>query len=105
MLELSLNHYIVLSAILFCIGVYGIIFNRKSVIGILIGAEIMLLASSINFVVFSSVLNDITGNLFAIFILGVAAAEVGIGLAILVIYFKSKGNILINELNTIKDEL
>ena len=105
MLELGLNHYIVLSAILFCIGVYGIIFNRKSVIGILIGAEIMLLASNINFVAFSSVLNDITGNLFAIFILGVAAAEVGIGLAILVIYFKSKGNILINELNTIKDEL
>ena len=105
MLELSLNHYIVLSAILFCIGVYGIIFNRKSVIGILIGVEIMLLASNINFVAFSSVLNDITGNLFAIFILGVAAAEVGIGLAILVIYFKSKGNILINELNTIKDEL
>ena len=105
MVELSINHYVILSAVLFCVGVYGLIFNRKSVIGILISTEIMLLASNINFVAFSSILNDITGNLFVIFILGVAAAEVGIGLAILVIYFKSKGNILINELNTIKDDL
>lgn len=105
MTEFSIHHYIILSAILFCVGVYGLIFNRKSVIGILISTEIMLLASNINFVVFSTALHDIAGSLFVIFILGVAAAEVGIGLAILVIYFKSKGNIAINELNIIKDNI
>jgi NADH-quinone oxidoreductase subunit K len=105
MLEVSLMHYVVLSALLFCIGIYGVLFNRKSVIGILISTEIMLLASNINFVAFSSFLQDITGHLFAIFVLGVAAAEVGIGLAILVIYFRSKGNISIKELNTIKDTI
>jgi NADH-quinone oxidoreductase subunit K len=103
--SVSLNHYILLSAILFCIGVYGIIFNRKSVIGVLISVEVMLLGANINFVAFSSFLHEITGHLFAIFVLGVAAAEVGIGLAIIVIYFHSKGNILIKELNTIKDAL
>jgi NADH-quinone oxidoreductase subunit K len=103
MVQISLYNYIILSAILFCIGVYGVIFNRKSVIGILISTEIMLLASNINFVAFSGFFSDIMGHLFAIFILGVAAAEVGIGLAILVIYFHTKGNISIKELNTIKD--
>jgi NADH-quinone oxidoreductase subunit K len=104
-MEVSLNHYIILSAILFCVGVFGLIFNRKSVIGILIATEIMLLSANINFVAFSSFLNDITGVLFVIFVLGVAAVEVGIGLAILVIYFKTKGNILIQDLNTIKDKI
>lgn len=104
-MDISVYNFVILSAILFCIGIYGLIFNRKSVIGILISTEIMLLAANINFVAFSTAFNDITGSLFVIFILGVAAAEVGIGLAILVIYFKSKGNISIKELNTIKDNL
>lgn len=102
-LEVSLMHYITLSAILFCIGVFGILFNRKSLIGVLISVEIILLASNINFVSFSSAFESILGQIFAIFVLGVAAAEVGIGLAIIVIYFRSKGNINITELNLIKD--
>jgi NADH-quinone oxidoreductase subunit K len=105
MTDLSLHHFVILSAMLFCIGIYGLIFNRKSIIGILIATEIMLLAANINFVAFSTEFNDITGSLFAIFILGVAAAELGIGLAILVIYFRSKGNISIKELNLINDTI
>ena len=103
MMDISLNNYVTLSAVIFCIGIYGLIFNRKSIIGILISTEIMLLSANINFVAFSSFLNDILGHLFAIFVLGVAAAEIGVGLAILVIYFNSKGSILIKDINIIKD--
>lgn len=105
MFDVSLNHYIILSAVLFCVGVFGLLFNRKSVIGVLISTEIMLLAANINFVSFSSFLHDVTGQIFAMFVLGVAAAEIGVGLAILVIYFHTKGNIYISELNTIKDTI
>ena len=105
MFDVSLNHYIILSAVLFCVGVFGLVFNRKSVIGVLIATEIMLLAANINFVSFSSFFHDVTGQIFAMFVLGVAAAEIGVGLAILVIYFHTKGNIYISELNTIKDAI
>jgi NADH-quinone oxidoreductase subunit K len=104
-MTVSLLEYNILSALLFSIGIFGILFNKKSIIGILISAEIILLAANINFVAFSSFLQNITGQLFSIFVLGVAAAEIGIGLAILVIYFRSKGNINIEELNTIKDNI
>lgn len=101
--EVSLMHYIILSALLFSIGMFGIVFNRKSLIGILISSELILLAANINFVSFSYSFNNILGQVFTIFTLGVAAAEVSIGLAIIVIYFKHKGDIKITELNTIKD--
>ena len=102
-MSVSILQYNILSFLLFSIGIFGILFNRKSVIGILISSEIILLAANINFISFSTVLHNIMGQLFAIFVLGVAAAEIGIGLAILVLYFRSKGNIKIEELNTIKD--
>ena len=96
-------HYVVLSAILFCIGVFGILFNRKSLIVVLISVELILLAANINFVSFSAAFGNILGQIFTIFVLGVAAAEVSIGLAIIVIYFRSKGDIKITQLNSIKD--
>lgn len=102
-MEVGLFHYNVLSAILFCVGIFGILFNRKSVIGVLIAIEIIFLAANINFVAFSAFLQDITGQVFSLFVLGVAAAEIGVGLAILVIYFKNKSNIQVEEVNTIKD--
>jgi NADH-quinone oxidoreductase subunit K len=103
MLELTLLHYIILGALLFTIGVFGLIFNNKSVVGVLISVEIMLLAANINFIAFASFLENIMGQIFAIFVLGVAAAEIGIGLAIMVIYFRNKGDIKLAEINTIKD--
>lgn len=102
MMEISLEHYLVLAAIIFSIGVFGIFMNRRNVIVILMSVELMLLAVNINFVAFSSYLQDLTGQVFALFILTVAAAEAAIGLSILVIYFRNRGSIAVDDINMMK---
>ena len=102
MMEITLGHYLTVSAILFVIGVLGIFINRKNVIIILMSIELMLLAVNINFVAFSTHLNDMFGQVFAMFILTVAAAEAAIGLAILVIYFRNRGSIAVEDINAMK---
>ncbi|OFW80027.1 MAG: NADH-quinone oxidoreductase subunit K [Alphaproteobacteria bacterium RIFCSPLOWO2_01_FULL_40_26] len=99
---LELNHFIILSALLFCIGVSGIFLNRKNVISLLMSIELMLLSININFVAFSSFLQDLVGQIFAIFVLTVAGAEAAIGLAILVIYFNNRKNIEIESISSMK---
>lgn len=96
------NHFLILSSILFCIGVSGIFLNRKNVISILMSIELMLLSININFVAFSAYLNDLVGQIFAIFVLTVAGAEAAIGLAILVVYFNNKSNIDIKNISSMK---
>lgn len=102
MLEVGLFHYLILAASIFVIGVFGIFLNRKNIIVILMSIELMLLAVNINFVAFSSYLNDLHGQVFAMFILTVAAAEAAIGLAILVTFFRNKGRILVDDLSELK---
>jgi NADH-quinone oxidoreductase subunit K len=102
MLEIGLTHYLVLAAIIFTIGVFGIFLNRKNVIIILMSIELMLLAVNINFVTFSSYLNDLAGQVFTMFILTVAAAEAAIGLAILVVFFRNKGSIAVEDIASMK---
>jgi NADH-quinone oxidoreductase subunit K len=102
MLEIGLGHYLTVAAILFTLGIFGIFLNRKNVIIILMSVELMLLAVNINFVAFSAELNDLVGQIFAIFILTVAAAEAAIGLAILVIYFRNRGTIAVEDINMMK---
>lgn len=102
LLEIGLTHYLMLASILFVIGVFGIFLNRKNVIVILMSIELMLLAVNINFVAFSSYLGDLAGQVFTMFILTVAAAEAAIGLAILVVFFRNKGSIAVEELSTLK---
>lgn len=100
--NITLNHYLVLSAILFVIGILGIVINRKNVIIILMSIELMLLSVNINMVAFSSFLGDITGQIFTFFILTVAAAEVAIGLAILTVFFRNRHSIEIDDTNMMK---
>lgn len=102
MLSVGLNHYLVLAGLLFVLGVVGIFLNRRNVIVILMCIELMLLAVNINFVAFSAFLGNITGQLFTLFILTVAAAEAAIGLAILVVYFRNRENIAVDDLNVMK---
>lgn len=102
MLEIGLEHYLTLAAILFTMGIFGIFLNRKNVIIILMCIELMLLAVNINFVAFSSFLGDLTGQVFAMFILTVAAAEAAIGLAILVTFFRSKGTIAVEDISEMR---
>ena len=102
MLEIGLGHYLTVAAILFTLGIFGIFLNRKNVIVILMSVELMLLAVNINFVAFSIELNDMVGQVFAVFILTVAAAEAAIGLAILVIYFRNRGSIAVEDINMMK---
>lgn len=102
MLDIGLMHYLVLAALLFTIGVFGIFLNRKNVIVILMSVELMLLAVNINFVAFSSYLHDMAGQVFTMFILTVAAAEAAIGLAILVVFFRNRGSIAINDIASLK---
>lgn len=102
MLEIGLAHYLVVAAILFSLGIFGIFLNRKNVIVILMSIELMLLAVNINFVAFSSWLGDLTGQVFTVFILTVAAAEAAIGLAILVIFFRNRGSIAVEDINVMK---
>ena len=98
----SLAHYLAVAAILFTIGVFGIFVNRKNVIIILMSVELILLAVNINFVAFSAYLGDLVGQVFAMFVLTVAAGESAIGLAILVIYFRGRGTILVDDVNRMK---
>tara|TARA_B100000405_G_scaffold281642_1_gene226172 strand:+ start:85 stop:396 length:312 start_codon:yes stop_codon:yes gene_type:complete len=102
MLEITLAHYLSLGAILFALGLFGIFLNRKNVIIILMSIELMLLAVNINFVAFSSYLYDLVGQIFAIFVLTVAAAEAAIGLAILVVYYRNRGSIAVEDINMMK---
>ena len=102
MLEITLGHYLILAVTIFTIGVVGIFLNRKNIIVILMSIELMLLAVNINLVSFSIYLNDLTGQIFAIFILTVAAAETAIGLAIIVIYYRNSGTIRVQEINKLK---
>ena len=102
MIEISLGHYLTLGAIIFSIGVLGIFLNRKNVLIILMSIELILLAVNINLVSFSIYLQDIVGQVFVIFILTVAAAEAAIGLAIIVAYYKNKGSINVETINTLK---
>ena len=98
----SLQHFLILSTTVFLIGFLGIIINRKSIISILLSIELMLLAVSINFVAFSSYLNQITGQIFSIFILAIAAAESAIALAIIVLYFKNRNTINVKDINELQ---
>jgi len=101
-MDIGLGHYLTVAAILFTLGVFGIFLNRKNVIVILMSVELMLLSVNINLVAFSSFLGDLVGQVFAMFILTVAAAEAAIGLAILVVYFRNRGNIEVSEINVMK---
>ena len=102
MLEIGLAHYLTVAAILFTLGIFGIFLNRKNVIIILMSIELMLLAVNINFVAFSAFLHDLVGQIFAMFVLTVAAAEAAIGLAILVTYFRNRGSIEVEDVNVMK---
>ena len=102
MINISLVHYLMLAAIIFVIGVIGIFLNRKNVIIILMSIELMLLAVNINLVSFSIFKQDLTGQIFAMFILTVAAAEAAIGLAIIVVYYRNKGSIRVEDINSLK---
>jgi len=99
---IGLEHYLVLAAALFTIGIFGIFLNRKNVIIILMSIELLLLAVNINLVAFSSYLHDMVGQIFAMFVLTVAAAEAAIGLAILVVYFRRRGSIAVEDINRLK---
>ena len=102
MSSVSLNHYLVVSGILLVIGVFGIFLNRKNVIVILMSIELILLAVNINFVAYSAFLHDLVGQVMAMFVLTVAAAEAAIGLAILVVYFRNRGSIAVEDVNVMK---
>ena len=99
---IGIEHYIVVSSILFVLGVLGIFLNRKNVIVILMSIELILLAVNINFVAFSAFLHDLVGQVFAMFVLTVAAAEAAIGLAILVTYFRGRGSIAVDDVNRMR---
>jgi NADH-quinone oxidoreductase subunit K len=98
----GLGSYLAVGAILFTLGVLGIFINRKNVIVILMSIELILLSVNLNFVAFSSFLNDIVGQVFAMLVLTVAAAEAAIGLAILVVYFRNRGTIAVEDINMMK---
>ena len=102
MIDIGLHSYLILSAIVFAIGAAGIFLNRNNIIVILMSIELMLLAVNINFVAFSSYLNDLTGQVFSLFVLTIAAAEAAIGLAILVAHFRNRNSILVNDINELK---
>ena len=100
--DITLAHYLTVAAILFVFGVFGIFINRKNVITILMSIELILLSVSINLVAFSAYSNDLSGQIFSLFILTVAAAEAAIGLAILVVYFRNRGSISVDDINVMK---
>ena len=101
-MAIGLGHYLGVAAVLFTIGVFGILVNRKNVIIMLMSVEIILLAVNLNFVAFSSFLQDLSGQIFALLILTVAAAEAAIGLAILVIFYRNRGSIAVEDVNMMK---
>jgi NADH-quinone oxidoreductase subunit K len=98
----GLGHYLVVAAILFTIGIFGIFINRKNVIVVLMSIELILLAVNINLVAFSTHLGDIVGQVYALFVLTVAAAEAAIGLAILVVFYRNRGSIAVEDINLMK---
>ena len=98
----GLGHYLTVAAILFTIGIFGILVNRKNVIIMLMSVELILLAVNINLIAFSSFLNDLAGQVFALLVLTVAAAEAAIGLAILVAFFRNRGSIAVEDINAMK---
>ncbi|MBL61480.1 MAG: NADH-quinone oxidoreductase subunit NuoK [Candidatus Pelagibacter sp.] len=102
MTEITLGHYLLLAAIIFTIGIVGIFLNRKNVIVLLMSIELILIAVNINLVAFSVYLQDIVGQVFTMFVLTVAAGEAAIGLAILVVFFRNKGSIHVEDINTLK---
>jgi NADH-quinone oxidoreductase subunit K len=99
---IGIEHYVVVSSILFVLGVLGIFLNRKNVIVILMAIELILLSVNINLVAFSAFMQDLVGQIFAMLVLTVAAAEAAIGLAILVIYFRGQGSIAVDDINRMK---
>ncbi len=100
--SIGLAHYLTVAAILFAIGVFGIFANKKNVVVIMMSIELMLLAVTINMVAFSTALQDLVGQVFTLFILTVAAAEAGIGLAIVVVFFRNRGSIEVEDINSLK---
>ena len=101
-MEIGLAHYLTVSAILLTLGIFGIFLNRKNVIVILMSVELILLAVNINLVAFSAFLGNLVGQVFALFILTVAAGEAAIGLAILVVYFRNRGTIAVEDIHLMK---
>jgi len=101
-MSIGIEHYLSVAAMLFVIGVFGIFLNRKNIIVILMSIELMLLAVNINMVAFSSFLGDLAGQVFTLFILTVAAAEAAIGLAILVVFYRNRGSIDVQDVNVMK---
>ena len=101
-MQIGLEHYLAVAAALFTIGVFGIFVNRKNIIIILMSIELVLLSVNVNLVAFSTHLGDLTGQIIAMFVLTVAAAEAAVGLAILVVYFRNRGSIAVEDLNLMK---
>ncbi len=101
-MEIGIAHYLAVSGILLTFGIFGIFLNRKNVIVILMSIELILLSVNLNFVAFSSQLGDMVGQVFALFVLTVAAAEAAIGLAILVVFFRNRGSIAVEDVNVMK---
>jgi NADH-quinone oxidoreductase subunit K len=101
-LEIGLGHYLTVAAILFVIGIFGVFLNRKNLIVILMSVELMLLSVNINLIAFSAQLGDPTGQIFAMFVLTIAAAEAAVGLAILLTYFRNRGTIAVEDINLMK---
>ena len=102
MMIIGLSHYLVLASILFCIGIVGIFLNRKNLIIILMSIELMLLSVNINFVAFSSFMGDLMGQVFTMLVLTVAAAEAAIGLAIVVVYYRARHSIEVEDINRLR---
>ena len=102
MADIGLGQYLTVAAIVFTLGIFGIFLNRKNVIVILMSVELMLLAVNINFVAFSAFMGDLLGQVFALFVLTVAAAEAAIGLAIVVVYFRNRGSIAVSDINMMR---
>ena len=102
MMEIGIEHYLTVAAMLFTLGVFGIFLNKKNVIVILLSVELILLAVNINLVAFSSYMGDLVGQVFTMLILTVAAAEASIGLAILVVYFRNRGSIAVEDIHLMK---
>lgn len=101
-MAVSLDHYLLVSALLFMIGMIGVILNHRNVIVILLSIELMLLAANLNFVAFSQYLGDLNGQVFSLFVLAIAAAEAAIGLAILVVYFRNQGDVEVDDMTRLK---
>ncbi|MHA1523359.1 MAG: NADH-quinone oxidoreductase subunit NuoK [Alphaproteobacteria bacterium] len=101
-MEIGLGHYLTVAAVLFTLGVFGIFLNRKNVIVVLMSVELMLLAVTLNFVAFSAFLGDLVGQVFALMVLTVAAAEAAIGLAILLAFYRNRGSIAVENVNLMK---